>query len=218
MKNNIKKLYLSISYLTAFVLWTIAICNFDLNAIGPNNSIVGFSTINSFVHNLVGTNTTLYYVTDWLGLVPVFAALCFATLGLVQWIKRKNILKVDFSILILGVHYIITIFTYFFFEYHVINYRPIIINGYLEASYPSSTTLLVLCIMPTTLMQLEKRIKNNVIKNIFKIAIIFFVIFMLLGRLVSGVHWLTDIIGSILISNGLIFLYSFICSLKKELS
>lgn len=218
MKNNIKKLYLSISYLTAFVLWTIAICNFDLNAIGPNNSIVGFSTINGFVHNLVGTNTTLYYVTDWLGLVPVFAALCFATLGLVQWIKRKNILKVDFSILILGVHYIITIFTYFFFEYHVINYRPIIINGYLEASYPSSTTLLVLCIMPTTLIQLEKRIKNNVIKNIFKITIIFLVIFMLLGRLVSGVHWLTDIIGSILISNGLIFLYLFICSLKKELS
>ena len=197
----------ALGLLAAFALWTLAIRLIDVQAIGPQESTVGFATLNSFVHNLTGTHMTLYVITDWLGLVPVAFGFGFAVLGLVQWIKRKSILKVDRSILILGGFYIVTLAAYLFFESYVVNYRPVLIGGYLEASYPSSTTLLVLCVMPTAAMQLRQRIKRPVLRRCVSIAITAFIGFMVIGRLISGVHWLTDIIGGILLSAGLVITY-----------
>ena len=193
--------------LAVFVLWTVLICFVDIRAIGPEDSLVGFSTMNGFMHELTGVNWFLYTVTDWLGLVPIGVAFGFAVLGLVQWIKRKSLLKVDRSILILGGFYIVVMAVYILFEIVVINYRPTLINGYLEASYPSSTTMLVTCVMPTAMMQLRARIKNKVFSRCVMIAIAVFIVFMVIGRLVSGVHWITDIIGGALLSAGLVTMY-----------
>ena len=207
MKRIRKSLIVSICFLTAFVLWTVAICFVDVRAIGPQGSSVGFAGINGFVHNLTGVHWGLYNITDWLGLVPIFVCMGFGVLGLMQWIKRKSICKVDHDILVLGGFYIVTIAAYLFFESVVINYRPVLINGYLEASYPSSTTLLVMCVMPTAIMQLGRRIKSKTIRNIVTAAIITFIVFMVVGRLISGVHWFTDIVGGALLSASLVTLY-----------
>lgn len=204
----------SIGLITAFVLWTVAICLVDFRAIGPQGSSVGFASINGFVHNLTGVHWTLYNITDWLGIVPIFVCIGFGTLGLVQWIKGKSIRKVDRDILIMGMLYIVTIAAYIFFESVVINYRPVLINGCLEASYPSSTTVLVMCVMPTAIMYFGSRIKNKVLRNIVAAAIILFIVFMVIGRLVSGVHWFTDIVGGTLLSAGLVILYRAIVCLK----
>lgn len=209
-KANKKHLFASVSLLAAFILWTVAISFIDVKAIGPLNSAVGFSEINGFIHNLIGVHMSLYTITDWLGLIPVFFAIGFAILGLIQWIKRKNVFKVDRNILVLGGLYIITFAAYLLFEEFVINYRPVLIEGYLEASYPSSTTLLVLCIMPTAAMQLSVRIKNVALKRCLVTIIWAFAVLMVIGRLISGVHWLTDIIGSILLSSGLITMYYYL--------
>ena len=202
--------------LAAFVLWTVAICFVDVRAIGPKSSSVGFAGINGFVHNLTGVHWGLYNLTDWLGLVPIFVCMGFGILGLVQWIKRKSICKVDHDILILGGFYIITIAAYLFFESIVINYRPVLINGYLEASYPSSTTLLVMCVMPTAVMQFNSRIKNKVLRNIVVVSIVVFIAFMVIGRLISGVHWFTDIIGGVLLSAGLVMMYYSTVKIKES--
>ena len=207
MKRIRKSFIVSMCLLTAFVLWTVAIYFVDVRAIGPQGSSVGFAGINGFVHNLMGVHWGLYNITDWLGLVPIFVCMGFGILGLVQWIKRKSICKVDHDILILGGFYIITIAAYLLFESVVINYRPELINGYLEASYPSSTTLLVMCVMPTAVMQFNSRIKNKVLRNIVVVTIIAFIAFMVIGRLVSGVHWFTDIVGGALLSAGLVTMY-----------
>ena len=204
---NLKNFCLSMLFLLAFTLWTIAVCFVDVQSIGPNASSVGLATINTFFHNLTGVNMTLYVITDWLGLVPVAVCLAFAILGFCQLIKRKSFFKVDRSILVLGGFYIVTMVAYLLFEEVVINYRPVLINGFLEASYPSSTTLLVLCVMPTAIMQLSDRIKNKTLKGCISIVIVTFIVFMLLGRLISGVHWLTDIIGGVLLGTGLVLMY-----------
>ena len=214
MKRIRRRFIASICSLTAFVLWTVAICFVDVRAIGPQGSSVGFAGINGFVHNLTGVHWGLYNITDWLGLVPIFVCMGFGILGLVQWIKRKSICKVDHDILILGGFYIITIAAYLLFESVVINYRPELINGYLEASYPSSTTLLVMCVMPTSIMQLDSRIKNKALRNIVAVATVAFIAFMVIGRLLSGVHWLTDIVGGALLSTGLVLMYRAIVDLE----
>ena len=208
MKNK-KNLWLSIIMLALFVLWTSLVSAVDVQPIGPNGSSVGYAQMNRWFHDLTGVHMTLYYITDWLGLVPVAFGFGFSVLGLIQWIKRKHILKVDRSILVLGLYYILVLAAYLLFEEFVINYRPVLIAGYLEPSYPSSTTLLVLCVMPTAVMQLNSRIGNSFLRNLVSKSIMLFVAFMVAGRLISGVHWLTDIIGAILLSSGLVWLYSY---------
>ena len=157
---------------------------------------------------------SLYAITDWLGLVPLAFVMGFALLGLVQWIKRKYLLKVDYSILVLGGFYIVVMAVYVLFEVFVVNYRPVLIGGILEASYPSSTTTLVMCVMPTAIMQFNARIKNNILKRFVASAITVFVVFMVIGRLLSGVHWFTDIIGGALLSAGLVMMYRAIIRLE----
>ena len=207
MKRIGKTFLASICSLTAFLLWTAAICFVDVRAIGPQGSSVGLAGINGYIHDLTGIRWGLYNITDWLGLVPILVCMGFGVLGLMQWIKRKSIGKVDRDVLALGGFYIVTLAAYFFFERVVINYRPVLINGYLEASYPSSTTLLVTCVMPTAVMQFNSRIRNKILRNIVAAAIVAFIAFMVIGRLLCGVHWLTDIVGGALLSIGLVLMY-----------
>ncbi len=204
MKRNLTTGVIS---LFAFALWTVLIMLVDVQAVGPNGSKVGFATFNTWFHQLTGVHMTLYTVTDWLGLVPIAVCLCFGCLGLCQLIKRKSLFKVDADILLLGGYYMLVIFGYLFFEMVPINYRPILIDGFLEASYPSSTTLLVLSVMPTLVFQVNRRCDNRKMKQITMMIVVLFSAFMVIGRLISGVHWATDIIGSILLSFGLFKLY-----------
>ena len=202
-----KSFYIGVGLLALFVLWTVALHFVDVRAIGPGGSSVGFASLNKMIHKITGGHMSLYTITDWLGLVPLGVILVFGLLGLVQWMQRKHLFQVDPSLLLLGGFYLVVMATYFFFEVFVVNYRPILINGVLEASYPSSTTMLVMCVMPTAIMQLRTRIKNTGTKRRVTLFISVFTAFMMIGRLISGVHWFTDIIGGILLSSGLVTLY-----------
>lgn len=207
-KETQKKFYTAIGLLAAFILWTAALCFVDVQAIGPQESSVGFAALNGFFHDLTGVHMTLYVITDWLGLVPVAFGFGFAILGLLQLVRRRSLWKVDRSILVLGGFYLAVLAVYLLFEEVVINRRPVLIEGFLEASYPSSTTLLVMCVMPTAIMQLHTRIKNRAVKNSVCAVLSLFIAFMVMGRLISGVHWFTDIIGGALLSAGLVMLYA----------
>lgn len=204
---NRKNLIVGVIFIFAFAICTLLIQTTDVQAVGINNTNVGFASFNTWFHKMTGVNMTLYTITDWLGLVPIFIGMIFGFVGLIQWIKRKNLFKVDFDIRLLGIYYIVVIFCYLIFEMIPINYRPIFINGFMEASYPSSTTLLVLGVMPTLTFQVNIRFKNSAIKTFIVVFTITFSAFMVIGRLVSGVHWFTDIIGSILLSAGLFYIY-----------
>ncbi len=217
MKKETKIAFITSSaFLVAFALWTVALVYIDVQSIGPRESSVGFATLNGAFHSFTGVHMWLYTVTDWLGLVPVALGLGFAILGLIQLICRRSLLKVDYSILVLGGFYVAVIVAYATFEAVVVNYRPVLINGYLEASYPSSTTMLVTCVMPTAAMQLGERIKSRTLKQCVLALIYVFTAFMVIGRLVSGVHWLTDIVGGALLSVGLVAAYYAVRNLKNK--
>lgn len=204
MKTNAKRGAL---LLLAFVLWTMLIQTVDVRPVGPNGSAVGFAAFNLWFHRLTGVHMALYTVTDWLGLVPIAVCLCFGALGLVQLVRRRSLRRVDADILLLGIYYVLVIFGYLFFEMVPVNYRPILIDGVLEASYPSSTTLLVLSVMPTLRFQAVRRVQNAAARTAAAWFADVFSAFMVLGRLVSGVHWATDILGAALLSAGLFLLY-----------
>lgn len=202
-----RRLWTSIGLLLLFALWTMLIQCVDVQAVGPDGTKVGFADWNVRFHNLTGVHMTLYTVTDWLGLVPILICVSFGTIGLRQWILRKSLFRVDSDLLLLGIYYLLVIFGYLFFEMVPINYRPILIDGCLEASYPSSTTLLVLSVMPTLKYHIDRRCGNQTIRHLAAWFSVLFSAFMVIGRMVSGVHWITDIIGSVLLSAGLFMLY-----------
>ena len=207
MKDNRKRALLGIVLLAAFVLWTILIRHIDVQKVGPNGTAVGFATLNVWFHQMAGVHMLIYTITDWLGLVPIIICMSFGLMGLVQLVKRRSLLRVDSNILLLGVYYVLVILGYLLFEMVPINFRPILIDGILEASYPSSTTLLVLSVMPTLKFQVDRRIKNLMLKNAVTVFVTVFSSFMVIGRLISGVHWATDIVGSVFLSVGLYMIY-----------
>ena len=198
---------LSLGLLIAFTIWTILLCYIDVRAIGPQGSAVGFAGLNGWFHSLTGVHFLLYHITDWAGLVPIAVCLCFGGIGFGQLLKRKSLLRVDPDLILLGIYYILVIAGYLIFESIPVNYRPIPINGVMEASYPSSTTLLVLSVMPTLNLQVKRRVGNRRLKRGICAASTVFTLLMVLGRTVAGVHWLTDILGAVLLSAGLFLLY-----------
>lgn len=206
-RNGKELLALGMTFISAFIIWTILIQTLDVKPVGQNGTNIGFAALNTAFFELTGVHMTLYTITDWLGLVPIIVCMSFGIIGLIQMLKRKSLFKVDMDIVLLGIYYTAVIFGYLIFEMIPINYRPILIDNRLEASYPSSTTLLVLSVMPTLVFEIKRRLKNLTMTKIMVCVSYTFTAFTVMGRLISGVHWFTDICGGILLSAGLFYVY-----------
>ena len=213
-----RNLLFSILFLFLAILFTILVQVVDVEAIGPNGSLVGFATINQLVFDTLKTNDTLYHLTEWVGILPIFIALLYALVGFGELIKAKDLRKVDKNLLSLAVFYIVVIGVYVLFEIYEVNYRPILMDGVLEASYPSSHTMMAICICGSSLFISKRIFKTEFAKGLNLLSILV-MIFLVVGRLVSGVHWFTDILGGILISGALLMIfYTVIDSFKEEKS
>lgn len=208
MKKQKKQiLWAGLGLLLSFVVWTVLVQTVDVREAGPAGTPVGFALLNGWFHRLTGVHMGIYTLTDWLGLVPAGICAGFGALGLMQAVRRKSLRKVDGDLLLLGVYYVLVIAGYLYFEMFPVNYRPIRIEGRLEASYPSSTTLLVLSVMPALIFQARRRLQNRNVSRMVCAAAVAFALFMVIGRLISGVHWVTDIVGGVLLSAGLFCIY-----------
>lgn len=204
--------------LVLFVLYTLTVMSADVRPVGPQGSSVGLAKLNQSFHDLTGVNMMLYQLTDWLSIPVLLIMSGFAVTGLVQLIKRKNLLRVDHSILALGGFYVLVFLAYLFFEVFAVNYRPVLIEGVLEVSYPSSTTMLMLCIIPTAIMQFNRLISCEKIRYTATALCSIYAALMVIGRILSGVHWISDILGGILLSATLVmFYYSIVSAVCKEI-
>lgn len=204
-----KKTYaiLTLILLILFVGFTIAVKNINVQAIGPQESSVGFASLNGSVFNLLGTNELCDKLSDICILSAILIAGIFALTGLSQLIKRKSFLKVDFNLYALAAFYISIMIIYALFIFLIINYRPVLDDGLLESSYPSSHVLVTVAIYMTALLQIRERIKNQKLNIILQIGCVVISISVVILKLLSGVHWFTDIIGSVLLASTLISLY-----------
>lgn len=206
-----KKLFIiTFLLLLLSITYTLLIKVVDVRSVGPLGSKVGLSTINLKFHNLTGYNDLFYDISKYLGLIPFLICGFYGLQGIIQLIKNKSFKKVDKRLIFLGILYIVMLALYIGFDKVVINYRPILEDGLLESSYPSSHTVLALCICLSSLLISKYYIKNNVLRRYFDIITWILMITITGARLLSGVHWLTDIIGGIIISLFLVSLfYSF---------
>ena len=188
------------------ILYTVLVKFVDVGEIGPEGSKVGFQMINGYVHSMIGVQEFWYKVTKYLGIIPFIYVGYYGVIGLMQLLKGKSLKKVDQRILALGGFYVVVGLVYVFFEKVIINYRPVILEEGLEASYPSSHTMLALCICLSSLLISKYYVKKEYKRVVDGITVSLMTV-LVVGRILSGVHWITDIIGGILISLALVYTY-----------
>lgn len=185
------------------VIFTLLVVNFDVKNVGINATNIGFSSLNTLIFNKIGTSNIWYNITELLGYIALILVFIYGLYGAYDLIRKKSIFKVNKYIIILGVFYIVVFGLYILFENVIINYRPILVDGALEASYPSSHTLLSICVFGSSIL-INKKLFSNKKINLVNIILILMVVLTVIGRLLSGMHWFTDIIGGVLISNFLL--------------
>ncbi len=198
------------------IIYTIMLKTIDVKPIGPYHTKVGFATINNFVHIHLPKNMIWYNITKYLGYLTFILIIYYAIIGLKQLIKNKSLKKVDKKILLLGAFYVLVGIVYIIFEKVIINYRPVLMEGELEASFPSSHTMLALCVCASSLIMSKYYIKSEKAKQILDIVTWVVMVVLVIGRLISGVHWLTDIIGGIIISGFLLSILNTCLNIIKE--
>ncbi len=211
-KKNAKKYFISGAIVfVLFAILTLLIKTVDVKAVGPLDSEIGLSGINTYFRDIIGVNMTLYDMTELLGYLAIAVAGCFALYGVYQLVKGKSIKAVDSDIIVLGGFFAVVICAYVFFEIFIINYRPIITDGKLEASFPSSHTMLSVTVLGAVLIHLNSRTKNTAVRVIGTSAGIVLILVTVVGRLLSGVHWFTDIVAGLLLSISLLLFYIGFC-------
>ena len=216
MKKYKKDIIISVILILIFVIFTLLVRMVDVKAIGPKSSQVGFATLNGLISNKIGVNMLFYKLTDIVGFIPFLIVLLYAIKGFFELIKRKSLFKADKELILLGLFYGIIMLFYVFFELVVINYRPTLIDGVLEASYPSSHTMLTIFICISSIIVNKYLIKESKTRNILSLFLIIVMTLIVLGRVISGVHWFTDIVGGILISFALLKSFDTILKIIKE--
>lgn len=211
-----RNLIISVSLILLSIIYTFLVKNVDVQSIGVNGTNIGFATINKFVFENVGVHMMCYRITEWLGVIPILSVFVYAVLGMVQLIKRKSLFKVDKEIIILGIFYVLVAGVYVFFEKVVINYRPVLLDGILEASYPSSHTLISTCFCISAIL-INKRLFSGKYTKYINAFLAIVCVLIVVGRLVSGVHWFSDIVGGLIISSTLLVsFYSVLNLINKK--
>ncbi len=196
-----------------FLLLILAVKTIDVAAIGPEGTKIGLSHVNAAVHTLFGFNPVWYKITQALGLLAIGVAAVFALIGLVQLVQRRSFWKVDRELGALGVLYAVVVVLYALFEVVIVNYRPVIMPdaAHVEASFPSSHTMLI-CVVMGSAMMLAARHWNGRRDGSRRATVdavcALVMALTVFGRLISGVHWFTDILGGVLLSAALLSLYA----------
>ena len=218
MKSNFKRnLIVTAGLFLSFIIFTVLVAVVDVRVVGPNGAKVGFAILNEKLWVALGESEVLYKTTEVLGYLTFAIIGAFAVLGAYQLIKGKSIKKVDCKIIALGVFYVIVLIFYVLFEVVVINYRPVLIDGELEASYPSSHTMLSICVIFSAIIVLNEMLKGKDKLNLAVSATGYLLITLtVVGRLLSGVHWFTDIVGGVLLSSSLVMLFYTAINYIKE--
>ena len=207
MERNKHSLITPAVLFAVFVLYTAAVALIDVKPVGQMNSNVGMATINKALSDAIGVHMIWYDITNILGILALLIAAFFGVFGVIQLVTRKSLLKVDRDIIILGCFYVMVIVCYVLFDHFAINYRPVMLEDTLEASYPSSHTMLAVCVMSTAICQLKWKMRDEHVSRIVQGVLAVLIVLTVVGRMISGVHWFTDIIGGVLLSAFLVSLY-----------
>lgn len=200
---------IALIFFAAFCILTAMVLFVDVQPVGPLESKVGLASLNVAVNKLIGNHEVFFYISEMLGYFALMICVFFGCVGAVQLFKGKSLAAVDRKIVCLGVFYIVVIALYAAFTKIPVSFRPVLeADGTLETSFPSSHTILAVCVFITACSQsvLDKLEKKQARTTRVLLGIVL-PIAMIVSRLLSGIHWFTDIVAGVLLSFALVCVY-----------
>lgn len=209
------KLLAGAALLAAFLVLIVLLKTVDVAVDENAGKEIGLSSVNFAVRDAVGVHLRFYDLTQYIGYFAILSAAGFAVWAVVRFfLSRFDLRKTGIDFLVLGGLYLAVILFYVFFEIVIVNYRPVLIDGTTpEASFPSTHTVLSIVIFLSASRLLHRRFALHVNYPLFSLPFCALAVFTVVARFVSGVHWLTDIVGGVLLSAALLFLFSFFSDL-----
>ncbi|MBP3729423.1 MAG: phosphatase PAP2 family protein [Lachnospiraceae bacterium] len=212
-----RKMMMAVLVTAVFILFTVLIRVVDVQPIGPAESEVGLAALNQGAQRAIGTNPGWEHISEILGIIGILTGCAMVLLGLWQWISRKSLKKVDQGFFVLGALYAVMIICWKGFDWLAINYRPLLVNNVLEPSYPSTHTMLAIIFFGSAIPFIVTYTGHKTLRNLMVILAVCAMVMTVLSRLLAGVHWLTDIVGSILLSAAMLLWFSVALDrIKKE--
>lgn len=193
-----------------FVILLVLLLTVDVAPIAPLGNTVGLSTINGAVKDALSVNYTLYDLAEWTGYLALLTAAIFALLGFIQLVKRRSLAKVDRELVVLACLYVVSLLFYILFEVFVVNVRPVMVfdSSTPEASFPSSHTLLAVTFFGSAILLLRKYLQKKPLRVCAQVVLCALLVMTTVCRFLSGAHWLTDILGGILLGSSLLCLFA----------
>jgi len=198
-------LVLAVVLFVAFAAFTYLVRTYDVAPVGYNGAEVGFSKLNAAAHEMFPGDDGSYELTKILGYICLIAVAVNGLEAAIDFFRHKGrISRMHKRNVITCIYYVVVGGFYVLFEFVVINTRPISA----EASYPSSHTMLALCVLYSVFVLLGfSSWRYKFMASILRVICVVAMISMVVFRFLSGVHWLTDICGGILLSLSLMCLY-----------
>ena len=204
--------------LLLFCLLTVLLLTVDVRPVGPLGSEVGLAGLNAAAFSALGTSETFLEIGELLGLFALFVVGGAALFGIVSLVRVRSLRRIDRGLLLLGGFYAILLALYVLFEVAVLNYRPVMTGGVLEASYPSSHTMLAVFVFIGGWLFARRYLAGRRAADVaLGTTAALLSLITALSRLLAGVHWLTDVIGALLLSGALLcFFAALLCRLDAR--
>ena len=139
-------------------------------------------------------------ITNIILILSLIALGAFAVLGLVQWIKRKSLKKVDKQLRWFPLPLALMAATYVVFDKFLpkfFDFMPTRPNGSGEPSFPSTHVMIVATIFFITTIILPKYIKNKVVRIILELLMVIGLALTCTGRVMANMHTPIDVLGGI---------------------
>ncbi len=175
--------------------------------------------MNNAIFDYFGVNETWDKITDILLFLIIAAFLVFGVMGIMQWITRKSLKKVDKELVsVIPSLVLMVIIDVFFEKIWIVNYRPVLVNGVAESSFPSVHTMVSITLGLMMIKFFARYIKNKTLRNVASVVLIIMIILTSFGRILAGKHWMTDVWGGVIFGVLLVVLHLAILKLlnKKE--
>lgn len=179
----------------------------DVQPVGAGGTEIGLAAWNTAVRDAIGFHRVLYTVTGVIGYLTFAAPAFFVGLGVYQLIRRRSFRRVDADLYLLGGVYLLTGVCYVLFEKVIINYRPVLLGEAPEASFPSSHTVLAVVLLGTAMAEIAYRVRVKWLLVAGESLCGALLLALVCGRFFSGVHWLTDILGGLLLGGALLLAF-----------
>ena len=197
--------WVAVACTVIFILFTIMVTALDGQTVDGHR--LGLATMNGWWRDLVGVNAAWRVVSDVVAVGTVFGAVGLLIVQIVAVVRGRGLRPVvrdwwgvDLVLISLGI-------CYGLFQIVVINYRPLLMHGVAEASYPSSHVLLFATVWPLLILTLWRMTKRRWVRVTVMVVGMMVMLAGIVARALSGYHWLSDLVGGVLLGVTLVAWY-----------